>query len=63
MAEILRNLTDDQTALLGCFGALAVSMLMLSISFRTRSPHSQPSSIPISEDSSKPSDQKQKQAA
>ena len=63
MTEILRNLTDDQTALLGCLGALAASMLLLSLSFHTRTGQSKPSNLPISEERSQRSQQQSKRAA
>lgn len=31
--DVLFQLTDDQIALLGCMGAIAVSMLLMSLSY------------------------------
>ncbi|MCA9112669.1 MAG: hypothetical protein KDA52_22145 [Planctomycetaceae bacterium] len=33
MMDLLQNLTDDQTALLGCFAALTASGLLMSLSY------------------------------
>lgn len=44
--DFLFQLTDDQIALLGCFGAIAVSMLLMSLSY-----HSNPDNKPAQEES------------
>lgn len=33
MTDLIRQLTDDQLALLGCFGTAIAALLLLSISF------------------------------
>lgn len=35
MTELMRHLSDDQLALLGCLGALGGALMLLSISFHS----------------------------
>jgi hypothetical protein len=37
VADLLKSMSDNQLALLGCLGALGASMLLLAVSYHSRS--------------------------
>jgi hypothetical protein len=46
VTDIIRQLSDDQLALLGCLGALSTAFLLLWTSFRLNAHNQSPNAVP-----------------